>query len=299
MTTTWRARVQVAKEKKVNAKEASCTGWRITFLTNWPSSHQSTRAVSTMNILSSSRRVLSSPVALREGFGADNYQDLFRGARILTRKLDREAAYLIKDYVDPRDDIPVEYDPPPPWCLSGTDTRYAPDPHIVVELGAGLGVVGFAIADSLQTYRERRRLQAGPERDDGRIVLSNALPLLPDVVVLTDLEDVCDKLLDPNLSHKASLWSARTNTNVQTAIFHREWRRGSTPSNCIIVPPANERERATGVQVAVAVRPLPWGSLQYVEALARPLAPYQNTNATFTVVCSDLVRTFPIENSRF
>ena len=206
--------------------------------------------------------------------------------RVLIRKLDREAAYLIKDYVDPRDrdEIIVEYDPLPPWCLSLSGTpRHAPNlPHVVIDLGAGLGLVGFAIAESLQSYREQcSRLQAqAPEARSGGIS--------SDVVVLTDLEDVCDKLLNPNLSHKASLWSTRT--NVQTAIFHREWQRGSTPRrNCAILPPANEPS------VQVAVRPLLWGSMQHVEALATSLTPYQNTNAIVTVVCSDLVRTFPIE----
>lgn len=215
--------------------------------------------------------------------------------------MDREAAYLIKDYVDPRDrdEIIVEYDPLPPWCLSGT-TRHADYPHVVIDLGAGLGAVGFAIAESLQSYRERSRPTA-PERSphSGDISLSNndkALPR-PDVVLLTDLEDVCDKLLNPNLLHMASLWSART--DVQTVISHREWRRGSTPR----LDEPNGYEPATGVPgvpgVQVAVRPLLWGSMQDTMALARSLAPYQIPNAVLTIVCSDLVRTSPIRNPRF
>jgi len=159
----------------------------------------------------------------------------------------------------------------------------------VVELGAGLGVVGFAIAESLQKYREHSRHTSAEQHS----IFSNTLPR-PDVVVLTDLEDVCDKLLNPNLSHKASLWSTRT--DGQTVILPREWRSGSTPNQCGIVPPANERELATSVQVAI--RPLAWGSMQHVESLIGTLMPYQNTNATLTIICSDLVRTFPIAGSR-
>jgi hypothetical protein len=143
--------------------------------------------------------------------------------------------------------------------------------------------VGFAVAESLQKYRESSRHTSCEQQG----ALLDAL-LLPDVVVLTDLEDVCDKLLNPNLSHKASLWSTRT--NVQTAILPREWRSGSTPSQCEIVPPEREQGRTTGVQVAV--RPLAWGSMQHVESLARTLTLYQNANATFTIICSDLVRTY-------
>jgi hypothetical protein len=198
----------------------------------------------------------------------------------LTRNLDREAAYLIKDYIDPRDDA-IEYDPPLPWCLSDI-TQAAPEPHVVIELGAGLGVVGFAIAESLQKYRERSRHTSSGQ-------LSNA-SLLGDAVVLTDLEDVCDKLLNPNLSHKASLWSART--EVQTAILPREWRGGSAPNQCLNLTSEHGRERATIVQIAV--RPLAWGSVPHVESLVGALMPYKNTNATFTIICSDLVFTFPI-----
>ena len=206
--------------------------------------------------------------------------------------MDREAAYLIKDYIDPRDhdEIIVEYDPLPPWCLSGT-TRHAADyPHVVLDLGAGLGAVGFAIAESLQSYRERSRPMAPERLPRSGLSNSDKASAHPDVVVLTDLEDVCDTLLNPNLLHMASLWSART--DVQMAISHREWRRGSTPR----MHEPNGYEPATGVPgVQVAVRPLPWGSMQDVVALASSLAPYQNTNTVFTIVCSDLVRTFPLK----
>lgn len=57
-------------ETKKKTKKAAGARWRITFLTTWPSNPQSTRAVSTMNILSRSRRVLFAPAALRVGFGA-------------------------------------------------------------------------------------------------------------------------------------------------------------------------------------------------------------------------------------
>lgn len=61
------SKIPSCKKKK---NDAAQQGWRITFLTNWPSGHQSTREASTMNTLSSSRRVLFAPVALRVGFGA-------------------------------------------------------------------------------------------------------------------------------------------------------------------------------------------------------------------------------------
>ena len=208
-----------------------------------------------------------------------------RVTRIDQKNLDREAAYLIKDYIDPRDDA-VEYDPPIPWCRCGI-TQPAPDPHVVVELGAGLGAVGFAVAESLQKYRERSPHMA-PEH------LSNA-SLFGDVVVLTDLEDVCDKLLNPNLSHKASLWSTRR--VVQTAILPREWHRGSAQNQCLKLPPEHERDLSTVVQVAI--RPLAWGSVPDVESLVGTLMQYKNTNATFTIICSDLVHPFPIGNPQF
>lgn len=198
----------------------------------------------------------------------------------MTKNPDREAAYLIKDYIDPCDET-VEYDPPIPWCPFSIN-QPAPGPHVVVELGAGLGAVGFAIAESLQKYRERSR-HTSPEQ------LSNA-PVFGDIVVLTDLEDVCDKLLNPNLSHKASLWSTRT--VVQTAILSHEWRGESAENQCLKLPSGRERERETLVQVAI--RPLAWGSAPHVESLMGTLMPYKNTNATFTIICSDLVGTFAI-----
>ena len=193
---------------------------------------------------------------------------------------------MIKDYIDPRDDA-IEYDPPIPWCRCGI-TQPTPDPHVVAELGAGLGAVGFAIAESLQKYRERSR-HMPPEQ------LSNA-SLFGDVVILTDLEDVCDKLLNPNLSHKASLWSTRTVTVGQATILPREWHRESAQNQCLKLPPEHEHERERATIVQVAVRPLAWGSVPHVESLVGTLMPYKNTNATFTIICSDLVRPFPIGN---
>jgi hypothetical protein len=267
-----------------------------------------------------------------------------RGVLTKKRRADREAAYLMKDYVDPRDDT-VEHDPPPPWRPSSSSRHVqpaasacasGPDPHIVVELGAGLGAVGFAIAENLQkrwgcgasrprrTSRSRDGDGQEPEPEpkprpgplEGALALEGALLTapapLPDVVVLTDLEDVCDKLLNPNLSHKASLWSStrtRTHTGVQmqmqtAPIRPREWRGRSTPTNrCGGVPLEYEYEyeyehqweggRAMGVEVAI--RPLAWGSVQHVESLAGTLMPYQKTSATFTIICSDLVRTSLVE----
>lgn len=201
----------------------------------------------------------------------------------MTKERDREAAYLIKDYVDPRDDT-VEYDPPTPWSLSRV-THPTTNPHVVVELGAGLGVVGFAIAEGLQKYREHSR-RMSPEQG---YILSNAMSL-PDVVILTDLEDVCDNLLNPNLSHKASFWSTRT--NVQTAILPCQWQGGSSPNQYGIVPP--DHKRNCGTSIKVAVMPLAWGSMEHTESFIGTLMPYQNTGATFTVICSDLVRTLLI-----
>ena len=154
----------------------------------------------------------------------------------------------------------------------------------MVELGAGLGAVGFSIAESLQKYRERSR-HSSPER-------SSNTSSLGDVVVLTDLEDVCEKLLNPNLSHKASLWSTRR--DVQTAILPREWRNGPALNQCLNIPPEHEHECAAIVQVAI--RPLAWGSAPHVESLVGTLTPYKNTNATLTIICSDLVCTFLIDN---
>ena len=202
--------------------------------------------------------------------------------------MDREAAYLIKDYIDPCDDA-VEYDPPIPWCRRGI-TQPTPDPHVVVELGAGLGAVGFAIAESLQKYRERSR-HMQPEQ------LSNT-SLLGDVVILTDLEDVCDKLLNPNLSHMASLWSTGTVMVGQTAIQPREWHRESAQNQSPNLPPEHEHEHERATIVQVAIRPLAWGSVPHVESLVGALMPYKNTNATFTIICSDLVRPFPIDGPR-
>ena len=144
--------------------------------------------------------------------------------------------------------------------------------------------MGFTVAESLQKYRERSP-RMSPEQP-------SSVSLLGDVVVLTDLEDVCDKLLNPNLSHKASLWATRT--VVQTAILPREWHRGSAQNQRLKLPPEHERDLSTMVQVAI--RPLAWGSVPHVESLVGALMQYKNTNATFTIICSDLVHPFPIVN---
>ena len=213
--------------------------------------------------------------------------------------MDREAAYLIKYYVDPRDDD-VEYDPPPPWCPSGAvDALAGENPHVVVELGAGLGVVGLSIAETLQKYREcggrasprEREQKQEQEQEQEGVQFSKSSPL-PDVVVLIDLEDVCDQLLDPQSRACRLRVAGSAHTSVQRAILPCEWQGGSPPSQCGGVSPEHGQERTMSASVQVVVRPLAWGLIHYVESLAGALMPYQTTNATLTIVCSDLVRTY-------
>ncbi|KAA1477186.1 hypothetical protein DENSPDRAFT_786231 [Dentipellis sp. KUC8613] len=101
-------------------------------------------------------------------FGADAQAEAIAKYGIAGRVW--EAAYAMLRYLDPPDPHP-EFDPPfDPSCGASPETSTGSDtPLTILELGAGTGIVGFALA---------RRLHAR------------------DMVVVTDLPEVCPLLED-------------------------------------------------------------------------------------------------------
>lgn len=97
----------------------------------------------------------------------------------------REAAYLLLRYVNPRKYGGSEntiYEPPSPY---NEGSSYQDNGMVVIELGSGMGVTGFAVAELLA----QRTSSTSSVRK----------------VILTDLPDVC-QLLEENLSLRIKQW---------------------------------------------------------------------------------------------
>lgn len=145
----------------------------------------------------------------------------------------------------------LEFDPPPPFTLAPDppSTSNLKDSFRIIELGSGTGIVGLKLAEHLA------RLRAADSQGSTR---------KGDLIILTDLDDVCP-LLEENLyGRRAQIYGGTSGL--------------SDPSD-----------------VAVEVRPLAWGNYQHASAIIneirRTYLDMDHSTLPLThIVCSDLVR---------
>lgn len=161
----------------------------------------------------------------------------------------REAAYLFVQYLRP-EAKDVEFDPPCPLFSRQED----PNGLHILELGSGVGLVGLACAQELRSF------QKGKQRACG------------DVVVLTDLENVCDLM-----------WR-----NAEAAGFSKSAKDQKALSS-------------NDAGVDVLVRPLAWGNSTHATQVTQELAarrqqgldectsPAKPVSSLNYIFCSDLV----------
>lgn len=196
----------------------------------------------------------------------------------------------------------VEYDPPwLPTKPSESDTCKTaravlhdlaePSSEIIIELGSGMGVVGFAVAASLHEHMKEKE-----KNEPGGTQTENAG--IRDVqVVLTDLPEV-HTLLEENVAIQVKEWAA---TGKEGILFEQE----AVISNLKEpkTPQTDHAQRMVQVQeeksplVTLKVRDLAWGNENHVQALSSELrntymdVPNRSEHVRLTILCSDLVRT--------
>ncbi|KAG9053865.1 hypothetical protein FS842_006927 [Serendipita sp. 407] len=168
---------------------------------------------------------------------------------------------------------------------------------ILIELGAGLGYVGLAAAESMQTLLRNRRLR---EDDDGgkRISGSNGEPeathgdtsFSEAEVILTDLPDVC-VLLKENAALQMKEWAGRGIEGITS---------DEDEENIQVVDQKIQGAKGYSILdlkaslVRISVRDLAWGNDEHVQSLSKELqGKYSSRIASgyvnLTILCSDLV----------
>lgn len=157
----------------------------------------------------------------------------------------------------------LEFDPPSPFTLfpASPSTLNMSQSFRIIELGSGTGIVGLKLAEHLA------RMRAGSAIDQAAGL--RGCTLSGDLVILTDLDDVCP-LLEENLDGR----------RLQ---IYGETRDGLTHSQ----------------DVTVEVRPLAWGNYQQASVIIEGIMDkYLKTDHSLMpvthIVCSDLVRSFQI-----
>lgn len=172
-------------------------------------------------------------------------------------RMRREAAYALIFYLEGSPHL--EFDPPSPFTFSVTrpSTPKPKGPLRIIELGSGTGIVGLKLAEHLV------RMRSGTAINQAAGLRSS--PQKRDLIILTDLDDVCP-LLEENLDGR------RAQIYGQSA------------------------DNSGGARdVAVEVRPLAWGNYQHASAIVdeirRVYLDTDNLSLPLThIVCSDLVR---------
>jgi len=192
-----------------------------------------------------------------------------------------------------------EYDPP--WLPHTNDTSAhavlhhldRPSSEIILELGSGMGVVGFASAASLYRYM----------RSTGNMIDSGGTSgvetnIRSAQVILTDLPEVCT-LLQENVGIQVDQWRAAGLDGILC-----ECRDGVDQPECDILrleraseTDAHHVERHSAV--TLKVRSLPWGKDNPAQDLSTELkscyhVETKRKHVRLTIICSDLVRTICI-----
>lgn len=154
--------------------------------------------------------------------------------------------------------------------------------EIIIELGSGMGTVGFAAAEALRRLQEIRSSNRqlvpgiGPDVDAPKKDLPAEKRMRSANVILTDLPDVCT-LLRENVSVQLEEWKRAGLSDGFTAVDCGELRH-------------NEEET-----VGLCVRKLSWGNQENIENLSMELKAFSQSSEkrdgdnNLIILCSDLV----------
>jgi hypothetical protein len=165
-----------------------------------------------------------------------------------------------------------------------------PSSEVILELGSGMGVVGFASAASL--HRHMRSTDNMTGLGGSSSVETNIRSVQ---VILTDLPEVCP-LLQENVALQVDHWRAAGWDGILC-----ESKDGVDQPQYNI--PRLERASGTDAHyveqhptVTLKVRSLPWGNESPIQDLSTELKSYyhletERERVRLTIICSDLVRT--------
>lgn len=198
---------------------------------------------------------------------------------------------------DPSDRAAVEYDPS--WLPRTNSTSAHAVLHhldgpsseeVILELGSGMGVVGFVSAASL--HRHMRSSDNITDSGGSSSVETNIRSVQ---VILTDLPEVCP-LLQENVAIQVDQWrvagrdgilcESRDVVNQPRCNIPRLGRASETDAHHVEQHPT----------VTLKVRSLAWGNENSVQDLSTELKSYYHLETDrervrLTIICSDLVRT--------